>query len=65
MPTYTYECEKCKERFDHFKRVSEPDPEECPKCKSTEIKRIIGKGGGVIFKGSGFHCTDYGRNPSV
>lgn len=65
MPTYTFVCQDCGERFEKFQRPSDPDPEECPKCKSTEIKRLIGSGGGVLFKGSGFHCTDYGKNPSL
>jgi predicted nucleic acid-binding Zn ribbon protein len=40
------------------------DPlKKCPKCKAMKLKRRIGKGAGIIFKGSGFYCTDY-RSPS-
>lgn len=58
MPTYEYECEKCKEKFEAFQSMTEKPLEECPKCKGP-VKRLIGRGAGIIFKGSGFYATDY------
>ncbi len=58
MPTYEYECERCNHRFERFQRISEPPLRRCPKCRSM-VRRLIGPGGGIIFKGSGFYQTDY------
>jgi len=57
MPTYEYECQKCG-RFDLFQRITEKRLERCPKCKG-KVKRLLGSGAGIIFKGSGFYQTDY------
>ena len=64
MPTYEYECQKCKNRFEVFQSMTAPLLEICPKCKG-QVKRLIGSGSGVIFKGSGFYATDYkkGKKP--
>ena len=60
MPTYEYECRDCGERLDIFQRISDEPLEHCPKCDSAHgLVRLIGKGGGIIFKGSGFYETDY------
>jgi len=58
MPTYEYECTNCNKIFDIFQKISDEPLEKCPKC-NNKIKRLIGKGSGVIFKGSGFYATDY------
>lgn len=58
MPTYEYECTKCSHRFEFFQGIKDQPLTECPKCKSF-VKRLIGKGAGIIFKGSGFYATDY------
>lgn len=58
MPTYDYECQKCGFRFEKFQRITEEPLKICPECKGT-VKRLIGTGAGIIFKGSGFYCTDY------
>jgi len=58
MPTYEYECTKCKHRFDYFQNMSEEPLKKCPKC-SSGLRRLMGTGAGVIFKGSGFYATDY------
>ena len=58
MPTYLYECEKCG-RFEKMQKISEDKLEECPKC-NNEVKKIIGNPG-IVFKGSGFYTTDYGK----
>lgn len=58
MPTYEYECEKCKDRFDVFQKMTDEPLKACPKC-GGKVDRLIGTGGGIIFKGSGFYQTDY------
>ncbi|MEK6798319.1 MAG: FmdB family zinc ribbon protein [Planctomycetota bacterium] len=65
MPTYEYECTKCGRVTELFQSITEAprrklrktDPREC-KCNAT-VRRRIGTGGGLIFKGSGFYLTDY------
>lgn len=61
MPTYEYECKSCGHRFDYFQSMSEALLSECPKCKSA-LRRVIGNGAGIIFKGSGFYATDYRKS---
>ncbi|MDZ4199667.1 MAG: FmdB family zinc ribbon protein, partial [Kiritimatiellia bacterium] len=58
MPTYEYECQKCGHHFDVFQRISEAPKRQCPQCKGR-VKRLIGTGAGLLFKGSGFYATDY------
>lgn len=58
MPTYEYECKRCKKIFEKFQSISESPLRVCPDCKGP-VKRLIGKGAGLIFKGSGFYITDY------
>jgi len=58
MPTYEYECTKCGYTFEKFQRMSEEPLKRCPKCR-CKVKRLIGSGAGIIFKGSGFYETDY------
>ncbi len=58
MPTYEYECQKCRHRFEAFQGMKEAHLTKCPKCKG-KVKRQIGGGAGLIFKGSGFYITDY------
>ena len=59
MPTYDYECAKCGHRFDAFQSMSEDPLRKCPSCGKAGLRRLIGGGLGVIFKGSGFYQTDY------
>lgn len=59
MPTYEYECSSCGHAFEALQSMSEPKLVKCPKCKKNKLQRLIGTGGGVIFKGSGFYETDY------
>ena len=60
MPTYQYRCEKCRHEFEEYQRITAAPLKTCPKCKG-KVQRIITGGSGVIFKGSGFYATDYGR----
>ncbi|ORC34423.1 FmdB family transcriptional regulator [Marispirochaeta aestuarii] len=57
MPTYDYECQSCGHVFEYFQSMSDDPLKECPKC-GKEVKRLIGGGMGIIFKGSGFYVTD-------
>jgi len=61
MPLYDYKCTKCGYIFEVQQKISEEPLKHCPKCKG-QIKRLISPAG-IIFKGSGFHVTDYGRKP--
>lgn len=58
MPTYEYECKRCNNHFEVFQNISAEPLKECSKC-GGELKRVIGAGAGIIFKGSGFYATDY------
>lgn len=59
MPTYEYKCSKCDYTFEEFQIMSDKPLKKCPKCKKNKIERLIGSGGAVIFKGTGFYATDY------
>lgn len=66
MPTYEYECAKCKKTFDAFQSMKDDAFKTCPKDKCRmktwgkgKVKRLLGAGAGLIFKGSGFYITDY------
>ena len=59
MPIYEYLCTNCKHQFEEFQTMSEEPLKICPKCGKETLKRLIGAGSGVIFKGSGFYLTDY------
>ena len=58
MPTYEYECQKCSHHFEQFQSITAEPIQICPVCQGA-VKRLIGRGGGIIFKGSGFYQTDY------
>jgi len=65
MPTYDYQCVKCQACFEAFQLMSAAAFTVCPKtlCPKKKwgkgkVRRLIGKGAGIIFKGSGFHATD-------
>lgn len=59
MPTYEYVCEGCGYEFERFESMTAKPLRSCPKCGKKKIKRLIGTGAGIIFKGSGFYQTDY------
>lgn len=59
MPTYDYVCDACDHRFELFQSIK-ADPEKvCPQCKKKKLRRLIGPGAAIMFKGSGFYITDY------
>ncbi len=59
MPTYEYACPKCGHEFEQFQSMRDEPLKKCPKCKKAGVKRLIGGGAGLIFKGTGFYITDY------
>jgi putative FmdB family regulatory protein len=66
MPTYEYSCQKCGQNFEAFQSMRDEPYRECPKelCRLPKwghgkVKRLLGTGAGLIFKGSGFYITDY------
>jgi putative FmdB family regulatory protein len=66
MPTYEYHCEKCDQNFEAFQSMRDKPFAQCPKelCRLPKwghgrVKRLLGTGAGIIFKGSGFYVTDY------
>lgn len=63
MPTYDYLCEACQHRFEEFQQITAAVLTDCPQCKAPKLRRLIGAGGALIFKGSGFYCTDYKKDP--
>lgn len=60
MPTYEYRCQKCGYQFEEFQSIKAEPLQRCPQkgCRG-KVKRLIGTGGGLLFKGSGFYATDY------
>ncbi|GMW01993.1 MAG: hypothetical protein AMXMBFR84_31290 [Candidatus Hydrogenedentota bacterium] len=59
MPTYTYACNKCGAEQNEFHGISAVPKVQCSACGSKSMKRRLGTGSGLIFKGSGFYETDY------
>jgi len=59
MPTYEYKCNKCGHLFEQLQSITSKSSRKCPRCGKLALKRLIGTGAGLIFKGSGFYATDY------
>ena len=59
MPTYEYQCQECGHEFELFQQMSDAAKKKCPSCAKLKLKRLIGAGSAVMFKGSGFYETDY------
>ena len=59
MPTYDYKCQACDHQFEKFQSITSSAIRKCPECGKLKVKRLLGTGGGIIFKGSGFYQTDY------
>jgi putative FmdB family regulatory protein len=59
MPTYEYKCSACGHAFERFQSITADPIKKCPQCGKSKVKRLLGTGAGLIFKGSGFYITDY------
>jgi putative FmdB family regulatory protein len=59
MPTYDYVCDACGHRFEQFQSIKDDALTKCPECKKKKLRRLIGPGAAIVFKGSGFYQTDY------
>ena len=59
MPTYDYVCDSCGHEFEAFESIMSQPQTDCPECKTPKLRRKIGPGAAILFKGSGFYKTDY------
>jgi putative FmdB family regulatory protein len=62
MPTYEYRCKNCGHEFEDFKTMTAAPLTQCPVCHQKALRRVIGGGTGLIFKGEGFYATDYKKS---
>lgn len=63
MPTYEYSCQKCGKTFEVFQSMKDAPLKTCTCGQKGKVKRLVGRGAGIIFKGSGFYENDYRRKP--
>jgi len=63
MPIYRYKCDHCGYEFTILESFNGNSVRECPQCGQQTARRLISRVG-IIYKGSGFHNTDYRRNGS-
>lgn len=59
MPTYEYHCDACDHQFELFQSITAEPEKKCPACGRRKLRRLIGPGAAIVFKGSGFYQTDY------
>jgi putative FmdB family regulatory protein len=59
MPTYDYVCDACGHEFEAFESIKANPQKDCPECKGPKLRRKIGAGAAILFRGSGFYQTDY------
>jgi putative FmdB family regulatory protein len=59
MPTYDYICDGCQHEFEAFESIKADPQTICPACTEAKLRRKIGAGAAILFKGSGFYQTDY------
>jgi len=59
MPTYDYVCDACQHQFELFHSIKDEPKRKCPECGRQKLRRLIGPGAAIVFKGSGFYKTDY------
>ena len=59
MPTYDYVCDACQHEFELFHSIKDEPKRKCPECGKNKLRRLIGPGAAIVFKGSGFYKTDY------
>lgn len=62
MPTYDYVCDSCGHAFEQWQSFHDATLTTCPNCKKKKLRRLIGTGAALVFKGSGFYETDYKRD---
>ncbi len=62
MPTYEYECNECKHKFEVFQSIKDEPVKDCPKCGKS-VRKLFSSAG-IIFKGSGFYVNDYKKEPN-
>jgi len=58
MPTYDYVCDACDHQFEIFQSITAAAKRKCPACGRRKLRRLIGPGAAIVFKGSGFYATD-------
>ncbi|NOS84688.1 MAG: zinc ribbon domain-containing protein [Ignavibacteria bacterium] len=63
MPFYEYQCSNCGHTLEELQKMSDEPLKKCPNCGKNTLQKLIGTGGGLIFKGSGFYLTDYKNKP--
>src|SRR5689334_23179441 len=62
MPTYEFRCPDGHEFEKFYRKISDaPSELACPECGKLAM-RLVSGGAGLLFKGSGFYLTDYGKN---
>ncbi len=59
MPTYEYHCDACSHEFEEFQYIKDEPLKTCPVCGKKKLRRLIGCGAAIVFKGGGFYQTDY------
>jgi putative FmdB family regulatory protein len=59
MPTYDYICDDCGHEFEAYESITSQPQTDCPECQHPKLRRKIGPGAAILFKGSGFYQTDY------
>ena len=62
MPTYEYQCKACGHTLEEFHSIMVPPLTRCPRCDTDNLVRVMGTGGGLIFRGTGFYLTDYKKS---
>ena len=64
MPHYDYQCDACGHEMEVYQSITAEKKKKCPECGKLKLKRLIGTGAAIMFKGSGFYCTDYKKGGS-
>ena len=59
MPTYDYQCDACEHAFELYQGINDAKKRKCPERGKLKLRRLMGSGAAVVFKGSGFYQTDY------